>query len=299
MLKFGAEQKVFHIGDVTIGGRLGEYPTVMIGSIFYQGHKIVSDPEKGVFDKAKAHDLLAREEEVSATTGNPRMIDVVADSTTALIKYIEFVATECDDPILVDSPLASVRMATVRHFAQTELVPRLVYNSIDEHNTPEELACIAEAGVKSAIVLAFSASVLRPKMRLRCLEERLFADAVTAGVENLLVDPGVLDVPSVSWAADICYRIKNVYGLPAGCAPANALWQWKSNRQLVSPVFEACGATVYGLPVSWGADFLLYGPMGVATWAYPAVAAIDAMLGYEASLEKIRVDQSHPLYQLF
>ncbi|MFH2044152.1 MAG: tetrahydromethanopterin S-methyltransferase subunit H, partial [Pseudomonadota bacterium] len=41
MLTFTQEQKTYTIGDVTIGGQPGENPTVLMGSIFYQGHRIV------------------------------------------------------------------------------------------------------------------------------------------------------------------------------------------------------------------------------------------------------------------
>ena len=50
MFKFEKEQKVFDIAGVIVGGQPGEYPTVLIGSIFYDRHKIVTDIMKGEFD---------------------------------------------------------------------------------------------------------------------------------------------------------------------------------------------------------------------------------------------------------
>ncbi|MFA4934691.1 MAG: tetrahydromethanopterin S-methyltransferase subunit H, partial [Candidatus Methanoperedens sp.] len=41
MFKFAREQKVIDIGNVKIGGQVGENPTVLIPTIFYDGHKIV------------------------------------------------------------------------------------------------------------------------------------------------------------------------------------------------------------------------------------------------------------------
>jgi len=43
LFKFGRKQEVFDIGGVKIGGQPGELPTVLIGSIFHEGHKIVKD----------------------------------------------------------------------------------------------------------------------------------------------------------------------------------------------------------------------------------------------------------------
>lgn len=49
MFEFTAEQKVFDIAGVKVGGKPGENPSVLIGSMFFRGHKIVSDPRIGSY----------------------------------------------------------------------------------------------------------------------------------------------------------------------------------------------------------------------------------------------------------
>jgi tetrahydromethanopterin S-methyltransferase subunit H len=299
VLKFTQEQKVCQIGDILIGGQPSENPTVLIGSIFYTGHRIVSDIDKGVFDKQKARALLDREAELSAETGNPRIIDVVGETTQALIKYIEFVAANCKAPILVDSATPKVRMETIEHFANTEVAQRLVYNSIDTHYSEEELACIKDCGIKSAIILAFDTRAIRPKDRIKLLENNLLGAAQRAGVENILIDTGVLDVPGLSWSTLAIWEVKNALGYPSGCAPSNALHTWKKMKAKGSPAFEASGASVFVLPISWGADFILYGPIASAPWVYPACATMDAMVAYGGQTLGIRPTKEHPLYKIF
>jgi len=51
MQRFSREQKVYSIGGIQIGGHPGEKPTVLIGSIFFSKHQIVSDPLKGISTK--------------------------------------------------------------------------------------------------------------------------------------------------------------------------------------------------------------------------------------------------------
>ena len=92
MFKFGKEQKIFEIGDIKIGGQLGELPTVLIGSLFHEGHKIVKDRKLGIFDKRRAERLIKVQEEMSEKTGVPCMLDVVAENPEVLIKYIDFVS---------------------------------------------------------------------------------------------------------------------------------------------------------------------------------------------------------------
>jgi tetrahydromethanopterin S-methyltransferase subunit H len=241
--------------------------------------------------------LLDQEAEVSAATGNPRIIDVVGETGEALIKYIEFVAANTNSPILVDSSVARVRMQALRHFAKSEIVPRLVYSSIDCHYDEEEITCIRECGVKSAIVLAFGT---KPGERMELLNNGLLEAAKRAGVENMLIDIGVLDVPSISWSTQAIQEVKEATGLPCGWATSNALYMWESLNKKGPPIFQAVGSTVMLWPISWGANFLLYGPIRNAPWIYRAAGALDAIVAYGGrNVGLPRVPRTHPLYKVF
>jgi tetrahydromethanopterin S-methyltransferase subunit H len=299
MFEYTQQQKVYDIGGVRIGGRPGENASVLLGSMFYRGHKVVSDPEKGIFDKQKAKDLLDREADFSAQTGNPRFIDVIGDTGEALINFIEWTAVNCSSPILVDSALPKARMMAIKHFAKTEVMSRLIYNSMESHYKPEEMACIKECGIKSAIVLPISTKALKPKDRVKFLRENMVPAAEKAGLENLLIDVGVLDIPSVGWSAQATREIKETLGYPCGCAPSNAIYLWDKLRKRGTPAFEATAALVYGLPICVGGSFIFYGPTRNAPWVYPAISAIDAMMAYGAMNLGVRIDRKHPLYKIF
>ena len=300
MRKFSTEQKVYSIGGVSIGGQPGEWPTVLIGSIFFSKHRIVTDPRTGTFDTAQALHLLDQEAMVSRATANPRFIDPIGETGEALIRYIEFLARHSDAPILVDSPLQKARLQALRHCAGSPVVDRLIYNSIGEDYTEEELTCIRECGVKSAIILAFSTRAVKPADRLKLLKEKLLPAAEQAGIANILVDPGVLDIPSISWTAQAIMMIKEELGYPAGCAPSNALLQWEKMRGRGESVFQAAAASVFAVTQLMGANFIFYGPVRFAPWAYPACAATDALLAYGGRLGGVRpASREHPLYKIF
>ena len=286
MFRFTAEQCVYDINGTKIGGQPGEYPTVLIGSIFYRGHKIIKDAEKGLFDEAAAKKLLDDEAELSAETGNPRIVDVLGDTETALTKHAEFVLKHTTTPIFLDSPSPEVRIAALKHFANDpQAMDRIIYNSLEENCTDEELAVLKDCGVKTAVVLAFSKKHLQPAKRVKLLvgdekHEGLLTKAKRAGVEQYLIDPGVLDVASSSWTAMAIRDIKEQYGFPGGCAASNALYLWKKMRSKGSPYFEAAGASVFTFPITHGGDFILYGPIANAGWVYQATATTDAMMAY-------------------
>jgi tetrahydromethanopterin S-methyltransferase subunit H len=300
MEKFPSQQIVANINGTSLGGQPGERPTVLVGSLFFRGHQIVSDPRKGLFDPKKARTLLALDAEMAAESGNPNVIDVIGDTGEALIRYIEFVAEHSAAPILVDSASCVARLEALRYFAGTAIMPRLIYNSLDEHYSKEELDCLGECGVKNAVLLAFSPRHLKPQARLEMLVSDLLPAAQRAGVENILVDTGVLDVPSVGWSTQAIHLVKAQLGYPCGCAPSNALYQWTRLCDKGRPAFEAASAVTFTLPISYGASFIFYGPMRNAPWAYPACAAMDAMIASAARNYGVRpLTREHPLYRIF
>ena len=293
------------IGDIQLGGRIGELPTVLVGSIFYRHHEIVRDAQSGEFDQAQAKKILDKEKEVSESTGNPRLLDVIAETPEAMIRYLAFIIENSDAPFLIDSSLARVRKAGIQFAAREGVLDRAVYNAIEPESTQEELDLLGEVGVKHAVILACGARYIRPKDRLRLLlgsEEKpgLIQQVKERGVENILTDPGVLDLPSSGWTAKAIEDIKQHTGLPCGCAPANALYTWLRKRKFQTPELQACGAAVLALPLFAGADFLFYGPMENASWVYPSVGVMDAMISYQAKLNGVKPAVSnHPLRQLF
>lgn len=300
MLNFTNDQKTYNIAGVEIGGQPWERPTVLVGSMFFAGDKIVQDPLKGIFDEEKAKHLLKKEEEISKLTGNPRFIDVIGETSEALIEYIEFVASQTSAPIVVDSPSHNVRMETLKYFSNSDLIPRLIYNSIGVDHTEEELQCIKKYEVKNAILLAFSMKAMKPERKIELLEKILIPAAKTAGVENIFIDTGVMDVASVSWVSLAIRDIKERFGYPTGCAPANALYTWEKMKELGNLAFHAAASSVLSITPLLGADFCFYGPIKHAKWVYPAIATIDGLIAYGARIKGLRpTTNNHPLYKLF
>ncbi|MCX8171186.1 MAG: tetrahydromethanopterin S-methyltransferase subunit H, partial [Candidatus Bathyarchaeota archaeon] len=102
MFRFSREQLVYEISGVKVGGQPGENPTVMIGSMFYKGDKIVHDEKSGAFDQGAAETLICRLEEISDKTGLPAMLDVVCSNPENARKYLEFAAEATEMPLLID-----------------------------------------------------------------------------------------------------------------------------------------------------------------------------------------------------
>jgi len=305
MFKFNTPQKIYDIGGIKIGGQPGELPTTLIGSIFYEGQKMVEDPKKGVFDRAQAEELIGKQEELSHLTGNPCMLDVVCTSFEAARSYIDFVSEATEAPILLDA-YPKVRLEALEYVTEIGLIDRIVYNSIYSPSETE-INAIKDSKVEAAILLAYNVKDRTSEGVLSLLNGTdgypgLLEASERAGITKPLVDTTIFTyIPSVGIGARACLRVKEELGLPAGGAPGNAAATWKQPKEWGSDTAKAIYVTPQVVPMVMGADFLLYGVIEAAPWIFPTCAAVDAMIASTAQVEyglKTRTEE-HPLYKLF
>jgi tetrahydromethanopterin S-methyltransferase subunit H len=301
MFTFEAEQDVYEISGVTVGGQPGEHPTAMVGSIFYKGDSLLEDPVTGEFDEEGAREAIHTVEELSERTGNPAILDVIGDSPEALIKHVDFVAEECDLPMFMDGPTPTIRSEAAKHVGEIGLQDRVIYNSI-ESSTKEvdiEIEAIREADIQTAVLLSIDTRNLTLQGRFDALEKNLEV-AEKAGLDQTLVDPAVIDIPDSGFAAKAIHEIKDRYGLPCGCSPHNEVIQWEMGDPLSEnsrPLRQAVANSVIEI---LGADFNLYGTIHSAPEMYEVVSTADAYVGYAAQMgEGRRTSKDHPLYKIF
>lgn len=306
MFKFAKEQKIFNIGGVKIGGQPGQLPTVLMGSIFYMGQKLVEDQKKGLFDREKAEALLVTEEEESRRTGNPRIVDVVGSWPEAMVKYIDFVADTTKTPLSLDCADTRVALAALKHVDEVGLASRVLLNSINPLTEPAVTTAVKDAGVTSALLLTLNTRLPTVLGRLAVLEghaqgRSLLALAEEAGVKNTLIDTTVLGIPDPGPVSKAIYLVKKQHGLPAGCGAHNALGRWRERRVLDKTTRLICNVAIHVMPITMGADFMLYGPISRAPVIYSACAMADAYVAYDMRQEYriTPLTREHPLFKIF
>lgn len=280
MLKFKREQKIFEIGGVKVGGQPGENLTVLIGSIFYHGQKIVQDEKKGEVNKEKAEALIKLQEEFSDKTGNPCMLDVVGSTEEAMRKFIEFVGDVTNMPFLVDSSSIKVKVAGIEYVREIGLEKRVIYNSLTPESKQEEFEALKENKVESTIILAYKKGAMTSKARIEAIKEVLLK-ADKAGITKTLLDTFVLDIPSLSLACRAMLDLKRELGLPCGCGAHNAISTWIGFKERMgTQAVKSCAVTVNMVPIVWGADFILYGPIEDCKYVFPSVYAVNTSYKY-------------------
>ena len=257
--------KIYNIGNTEIGGQPGQLPTVLFGNLFYKGMPEVTDHKEGRFDKEKAESWIRIAKELSRETAVPHIIDVTALYPKAMEKYVRFVAERTENPISINGANAETRIARLKTAKELGLEDRVIFNGIMPETSEKELEAVKECGVTAAILIASNEYDFSPDGRISALkgseyQPSLLEMAESAGVEKVLVDTVVYDVPSIAYAAEAVKLVKETFGFPAGCSPANATFEWRRRKEFKEG-FAAANASAHSLLQFWGADFQLYGPI--------------------------------------
>jgi tetrahydromethanopterin S-methyltransferase subunit H len=298
MFDYEVDQKTYEIFGVKIGGVPGLAPTVMVGSMFYKGHGIVEDPVKGLFDVVEAEKQIRSAEEMSDKTGLPSMLDLVAENSKVAYRYIDFVVDKSRMPIMLDVVAEEDQLNVLQYASEVGIMDRIIFNSLNPQTSDRVYAKIAEVGCTSATLLLHSSRYVLSSNKDALLDE-MVPKAVQAGVEKILVDTVVLDIPTLGLAVKAIDRIKDRYGYPCGCGAHNAISSWKNLRKKYTPsaVITVVGVT-NALPVAAGADFVFYGPIRNAKAVYPSIAMIDAAYSQLVMEQRIRLGKDHPRYKI-
>jgi tetrahydromethanopterin S-methyltransferase subunit H len=298
LLEYTTPQKIFQVGNTSIGGQPGAQPTVLIGTCFYHRHDVVVDADRGVIDEAAAIQRIRLQEDFSQRTGNPCMLDVVGSTPEAIARHLEFASQATSMPLLIDGTTAAVRIAGLKYAAEAGITDRIVYNSIQPEITDQEWTAMQDAGVKAAILLTYYLMDFTARGRVQAVRE-LLPKAQQAGVTDLIVDTCVLDLATLGQACCAMHDIKNEFGLPVGGGVHNAVAVWKGLKsKMGEQAAKPCVAAVCASSVAVGANFILYGPIEDAPYVFPAVAMIDTALSQIVMERGGKPDENHPRFRV-
>ncbi len=278
MFTFSKEQKVFNIGGHKVGGQPGENPPLLIASMFHNKDRILED-RKGNFDRKKAKEYLKKQEELSAATGIPSMVAMVANSAEEAKIYIDFYLENTDMPFGIDMWVAEKREKATEYIASLGVQDKFLYNSITpwDKDIKGQVQKLKDLGIKHVIVQAFDDTDQSPAGRLKSLKSLLEQGA--GDFESVLVDTSVMNLPSTSFSLLANKLIKEELGLPSGSAYSNGTHMWKEAKEAWGlEGFRAMDAVAQGMSSALWSDFDLFGPIVTAPRIFPAVATAHILL---------------------
>ncbi len=278
MFSFSKEQKIFSINNIKIGGQPGENPPFLIASMFHNKDRILED-RKGNFNRQKAKELIKNQEELSASTGIPSMVAMVANSPEEAEIYIDFYLETTSMPFGIDMWVAEKRAKATEHVAKLGVQDKFLYNSITpwDKDIKGQVDKLKDLGIKHVVVQAFDDKDQTPQGRLRSLESILSQGA--DGFDTVIVDTSVMNLPATSFSLIANRIIKKKTGLPCGGAYSNGTHMWKAAKDIWGlDGFKAMDAVAQAMSSVLWSDFNFYGPIVTAPRIFPAVATAHILL---------------------
>ena len=278
MFIFSKEQKMFSIGGMKVGGQPGENPPFLIASMFHNKDRILVD-RKGAFDRQKAKELINKQEELSASTGIPSMVAMVANTSEEAKIYIDFYLETTGMPFGIDMWVAEKRAKATEYVAKLGVQDKFLYNSITpwDKDIKGQVDKLKDLGIKHVVVQAFDDTDQTPAGRLRSLENILSQGA--DGFDTVIVDTSVMNLPATSFSLIANRLIKEKTGLPCGGAYSNGTHMWKGAKDVWGlEGFKAMDAVAQAMSSVLWSDFNFYGPIVTAPRIFPAVATAHILL---------------------
>lgn len=306
MYRFAKDQSVVNVAGVKIGGQPGENPTVLCGTIFYQGHGIVEDEDQGRFDELAAEDLIDRQKALSEETGNPAVLHLYARTPEAFGRYLDFIEGMWFGPLILDSADPETRIGMADLVSEIGYADRCIYNSVGLGMTDREEKALANSEIDSAILLAYNPADSSVEGTIKALEKGgagrgvgLIDVARGLGMKGLLIDPGVVplgDGAGRSLRSTVLAKAR--FGLPTGSGIHNAVSSWRWLRSKEKTARYACDAASAGLEILAGGDFVLYGPIERAGEVFPVAAMTDILVSEAVKDLDVWPAADHPIGRL-
>ncbi|MDO5851119.1 MAG: tetrahydromethanopterin S-methyltransferase subunit H [Methanobacteriaceae archaeon] len=309
MFKFETKQEIYDIYGVKIGGQPGEYPTVLAGTIFYAGHNIIEDENKGTFNKNKAESLINTMDDMTEKTGNPNIVQIFAKTPEAITKYIDYVSEITESPFLIDSTTTETKIKGAEYVTETGLADRTIYNSINMSITEEEIKTLKESDITSSILLGFNPTQPDTKGKISIwedgsgiLDKGLLEIAKDTGILKPLMDVAVTPIgQGAGIAVKTTFQEKNKWGYPAGSGIHNvpSAWDWIRKEKKENPdSWKVCDSGANMIQQMVGGDFILFGPIENAKMAFPACAMTDMFITEANEEIGIKPVENHPYNKL-
>jgi len=305
-IQFDNEQKICQLGGVLFGGQPGQYPTVVVPSIFQKGDRVFEGAKrKEGFNRQRAAELLQTTQKLSKETGVPAMADIVANTGAEFKTYIDFLTANCELPFCIDAWVMKPKLEAAAYCAQKGLLDRMFYNSLTvwEKDLETEIREIAGIGVKHVLLVAFDPQDQMPGGRVHGVQKILDAMAKTkAEFASIIVDTSVMNGPATAFCSLANELVKEKWGFPTASAPSNGSYMWKAAREMWGfKGWAGADAALEGLAAANCHDMIFTGPMAGSARIIPAVAMADAFLATQVFglTRKLPEVPTHPLRKLF
>ncbi len=279
---------------------MGEYPTAVLGTLFFSSQKLLVDCEQGIFDKNAALGQIRSCADAAGKVGVSLFLDIVAETPMAMKNYLEFVIRNTSLPFLIDASSDEVRLAGIETVQKHSALDRTVYNSIGTDTGKKELEVLKKYTPAAIVISAVDPMNFGLESSLSIVKK--IKEAVPRRIhKRFLLDTGFLDEASVKLSAKLAQEVRTRTRLPVGGAPCNGMYMWEALKSRGEGAFIAALSATLGYVTAFGLDFLFVGPLRNVELIASAIGAVNVYNRYELqSVEPNRtLPEQHPMKIMF
>ena len=272
------EKDYLEYQNVKIGFGSFKYPPVLIGTMFYQGQRIIDASDITKFNKEKALKKIGKHVQLSNQYKVPALIEISADTSDAMISYLDFYLDNYKPPFVLGGTL-DARISGVEYLSEQGYKSEdFIYNAISNLKNQKETELLKNYKIQTAIILILASPNMTSTQRFSYITEKnqpnnvsLFEGLKKLGVKYIWVDGGVVDLESLVHILETQKIISTSLNIPVGTAPNLFLFKYSSPRLNLKFHTRYRRSSIMFI-ASWYSNFIFYGPIEDATECFASTA---------------------------
>jgi tetrahydromethanopterin S-methyltransferase subunit H len=264
--------------NVKVGFGNFKHPPVLIGTMFYQGQRIIDRSDITKFNKEKALKKIDKHIQLSNQYKIPALIEISADSPDAMISYLDFYLDNFKPPFVLggtlDARISGVGYLYERGYKSEDFI----YNAVSNLKNQTEIELLKKNKIETVIILILGSPSMTSTQRFSYITEKsqpnnlsLIEGLKKLGVKHIWVDGGVVDLESLVHILETQKIISTSLKIPVGTAPNLFLFKFSSPRLNLKFHTRYRRSSIMFI-ASWYSNFIFYGPIEDATECFASTA---------------------------
>jgi len=248
---------------------------ILLGSMFYQGHDVILDADKGKIDESKAAARVANTQRLAEKYDVSFIMDIEIPSLRLASSIIDFVSRNTSCPLWISSFDAEMRLKACETAVARGLRDRIHYSTLNYMSTEAEFRAVADMGLKPVIQLFNPEDPFPAGYMVKAEELLTQATAAGTAVEDVILLPTVLDFGSIPLALSTIPRLKEKYDLPVCMTSVGPVYKWA--KDFSTETRRLLLASILTYTISAGADLVHMGSVKRAFITFPVLSLINKL----------------------
>lgn len=273
-----SDKDYFEYQDIKVGFGNFNHPPVLIGTMFYQGQRLIDHNDPTKFNEEKALKRISKHFQLSGQYKIPALIEISADTPDAMVKYLDFYLDHFKPPFVlggtIDARISGVNYLYEKGYNREDFI----YNAISNLKNQKEIDLFKKSLIQTVVILILASPNMTSTQRFSYItdknqpnNESIFNRLKKLGIERIWVDGGIINIESLVHVLETQKIISTSLNIPVGTAPNLFLFKYSSPRLNIKFHTRYRRSSIMFI-ASWYSNFIFYGAIEDATECFASAA---------------------------